>query len=89
MRSLLHQSPVVHTTQTRDIRLKASRMFEIKSTHWQILIDTQMFAHLFANWCLGRVRLVISGKVHVVYSVWEVMAITVVHQVRHKLVNWD
>lgn len=52
-----------------------------------ILVYTQTFPHLFADFRLGLVRLVIRGKVQVVDRMRKVVAVAVILQVRHELVD--
>lgn len=53
----------------------------------RVPVYTQALAHLFADLCVGLVRLVIRGEVHVVDRVRKVVAVAVVLQVRHELVK--
>ena len=53
----------------------------------RIPVYTQALPHLFADLCLGLVRLVVCGEVHVVDRVRKVVAVAVVLQVWHELVN--
>lgn len=53
----------------------------------RVPVYTQALPHLFADLCVGLVRLVIRGEVHVVDRVRKVVAVAVVLQVRHELVK--
>ena len=53
----------------------------------RILVNTQALPHLFADLRLGLVRLVVCGEVHVVDRMRKVVAVAIVLQVRHELVN--
>ena len=53
----------------------------------RIPVYAQALTHLFANQRLGLVRLVICGEINVVDGVRKVVAVAVVLQVWHELVN--